>query len=157
MMRATNRVPSASSWRCRVALVRGSGWIVRLWQGERELALGLDATVLGQRFTVLCLSVLVGSCAIPVAWKVLSYNQKGSWRPYWQQLLASLQGQVPDDWQVLVLADRGLYAPWLYQQIVDMGWHPFLRINLAAKARREGEESFEWIATWLPPRGEQWS
>lgn len=132
-------------------------WIVRLWQGEHQLALGLDAMVLGQRFTVLCISVLVGSCAIPVAWKVLSYNQKGSWRPHWLQLLHSLEGQVPAGWQVLVLADRGLYAPWLYQQIVDMGWHPFLRINVAAKARREGEETFEWIASWVPARGEQWS
>lgn len=133
------------------------GWIVRLWPGEHRLALGLDATVLGHRFTVLCISVLVGSCAIPVAWKVLSYNQKGSWQPSWLQLLHSLEGQVPGDWQVLILADRGLYALWLYQQIVDMGWHPFLRINVAAKARREGEESFEWISKWLPPRGEQWS
>lgn len=63
---------------------------------------------------------------------------------------------MPTDWEVLVLADRGLYAPWLFQQLVAMGWHPFLRINLAAKAKRAGSESFEWIASWLPPLGEQW-
>ena len=46
-------------------------------QIREELALALDATTLGQRFTVLCVSVLVRGCAIPVAWKVLAYNQKG--------------------------------------------------------------------------------
>ncbi len=60
----------------------------------------------GQRFTVLCVSVLVRGCAIPVACKVLAYNQKGSW----QALLAHQDGVIPADWRVLVLADRGLYV-----------------------------------------------
>lgn len=89
-------------------------WVLAWWpESSRELALALDATTLGQRFTVLCVSVLVRGCAIPVAWKVLAYNQKGSWQPYWQALLRSLEGVIPADWTVLVLADRGLYAPWL--------------------------------------------
>jgi len=77
---------------------------------QRELALALDATTLGQRFTVLCVSVLVCGCAIAVAWKVLIYNQKGSWQPYWQTFLKQLDGVIAADWTVLVLADRGLYA-----------------------------------------------
>jgi len=52
--------------------------------------------------------VLVRGCAIPVAWKVLPYNQKGSWQPHWNGLLEALRGSIPADWEVLVLADRGL-------------------------------------------------
>jgi len=133
-------------------------WILAWWPEEQqELALALDATTLGQRFTVLCVSVLVRGCAIPVAWKVLPYNQKGSWQPYWQTLLAQLDGVIPAEWTVLVLADRGLYAPWLYRQIVAQGWHPFLRINLGAKVCLAGSERWEWISHWLPAVGEQWA
>jgi Transposase DDE domain len=133
-------------------------WVLAWWpEQQRELALALDATTLGQRFTVLCVSVLVRGCAIPVAWKVLAYNQKGSWQPYWQGLLAHLDGVIPADWTVLVLADRGLYAPWLYRQIVAQGWHPFLRINMGAKVCVQGSDRWEWIAHWLPASGQQWA
>ncbi len=132
-------------------------WVLAWWPNEsRELALALDATTLGQRFTVLCVSVLVRGCAIPVAWKVLPYNQKGAWQPYWQTLLTHLDGVIPADWMVLVLADRGLYAPWLYRQIVAQGWHAFLRINVGAKAKLASSDRWEWIAHWLPALGEQW-
>jgi len=133
-------------------------WVLAWWPDQsRELALALDATTLGQRFTVLCISVLVRGCAIPVAWKVVAYNQKGSWQPHWQALLRQLDGVIPATWTVLVLADRGLYAPWLYRQIVAQGWHPFLRINLGAKACVEGSDRWEWLTHWLPAVGEQWA
>ncbi|HWE62694.1 MAG TPA: hypothetical protein VHB98_13350 [Chloroflexota bacterium] len=41
----------------------------------------------------------------------------------------SLRQAVPPDWEVIVLADRGLYARGLFGRIVRLGWHPFLRIN----------------------------
>lgn len=133
-------------------------WVLMNWpEGEHRLALALDATTLGQRFTVLTISVLVRGCAIPVAWKVLMYNEKGAWRPHWEALLEALAGNVPAHWEVLVLADRGLYAPWLFEKIVAIGWHPFLRINLGCKAQRTGEQDFAWIQTWVPPVGQQWS
>src|SRR5947209_19946096 len=133
--------------------------LVLAWwpETQHELALGLDATRVGQRFTVLCVSVLVRGCAIPVAWKVLAYNQEGSWQAHWQALLAHLDGVIPADWTVLVLADRGLYAPWLYRQIVAQGWHAFLRINVGAKACLGGSDRWEWIADFLPAMGEQWA
>lgn len=133
-------------------------WVLAWWPAEsRELALALDATTLGQRFTVLCVSVLVRGCAVPVAWKVLVYNQPGSWQPYWQELLHRLDGVIPSEWMVLVLADRGLYAPWLYRQMVAQGWHPFLRINLGAKACLKGTDRWEWLSHWLPAVGAQWA
>ncbi|HEX6551877.1 MAG TPA: transposase [Ktedonobacteraceae bacterium] len=132
-------------------------WIVGSFAGEeRRLALALDASTLGDRWTVLSISVVLRGCAIPVVWKVIGAHAKGSWRPYWEELLERLKGSVPADWQVLVLADRGLYARWLYTAIVACGWHPFLRINLGAKARAQGEEAFDWISRWVGEPGAKW-
>jgi len=133
------------------------GWALRLWKSEKaQLALVLDATTLGNRWTILTLSVVIRGCAIPVAWKVLPAEQPGSWRPYWEALLLSVQGAVPAPWQVLVLADRGLYARWLWDSIRACGWHPFLRINVAVKARLVGEASFDWISRWVAEPGTSW-
>lgn len=133
------------------------GWIIGLWAGrDKRLALALDATTLSNRWTVLAMCVVIRGCAIPVAWKVIGAHAKGSWRPYWEELLMRLQGSIPEDWFVLVLADRGLYARWLFESIVGNGWHPFLRINLAVKARALGEGDFDWISRWVPVPGTQW-
>ena len=81
---------------------------------------------------------------------------EGSWRPHWEGLLKHLEGAVPDEWQVLVLADRGLYARWMWDAIRACGWHPFLRLNLGIKARAVGEETFEWVSRWVPRPGTSW-
>jgi hypothetical protein len=133
-------------------------WILSWWQASgRCLALGMDATTLSDRFTVLAISVLYRGCAIPVAWKIVRSHEKGSWEPYWKELFTVLQGSVPKDWMVLVLADRGLYAPWLFKHIVSVGWHPFLRINLGGKVRPVGDEKWVWLWTLVPQTGTAWS
>lgn len=132
-------------------------WIVRLWEkGNQQMVLVLDATTLGERWTILSISVVIRSCAIPVAWKVVGGHEKGSWRPHWEGLLQHLEGSIPADWQVLVLADRGLYARWLFQAIIDCGWHPFLRLNMEVKARAVGEETFDRISRWVPSPRTSW-
>ena len=83
-----------------------------------QLALALNATSLGERFVVLAISVLYRGCAIPVAWVVLSGNTQRAWRREWLRLLWLLGPAVPTGWTVIVLADRGLYARWLYRRIV---------------------------------------
>jgi hypothetical protein len=133
------------------------GWVLRLWQSDkRQLPLVLDATSLGNRWTILVVSVVIRGCAIPVAWKVLPAQQEGSWRPYWEGLLNTLGKAVPPEWEVLVLADRGLYARWLWDAIRAWGWHPFLRLNVGCKARLPGEETFDWISRWVPTPGTSW-
>ena len=132
-------------------------WVLQLWQSEQKhLALVMDATTLGERWTILAISVVLSGCAIPVAWKVLPGKGEGSWRPHWEGLLKHLEGAVPDEWQVLVLADRGLYARWMWDAIRACGWHPFLRLNLGIKARAVGEETFEWVSRWVPRPGTSW-
>jgi len=133
------------------------GWVIRLWKSEkRQLPLVMDATSLGNRWTILVISVVLRGCAIPVAGKVLPAQQAGSWRPYWEGLLGKIGKAVPPEWEVIVLADRGLYARWLWDAIVAQGWHPFLRINLGSKARLLGEETFEWLSRWVPTPGTSW-
>ncbi|MFV9506148.1 MAG: hypothetical protein AB4911_16475 [Oscillochloridaceae bacterium umkhey_bin13] len=65
---------------------------------------------MGQRFTVLSIHVVICGCAIPVAWKLVGATAKGAWRPHWEALFQDLTGSIPEDWTVIVLADRGLYA-----------------------------------------------
>ena len=130
--------------------------ILRDWHGEKTLALALDASTLGERFTVLNLSVLYRGCALPVAWVIIRAKQKGSWRPYWEELLAAVATVVPHDWKVIVTADQGLYADWLWTAVQDLGWHPLLRISLQMGFRAEGEANFAAIGKQVQRRGRGW-
>lgn len=133
-------------------------WIIDLLpENNQELALAMDATNIGQNFTVLSINVLYRRCAIPVAWKVVSGKSRGSWKPYWQQLYQSLHGIVPKNWKVIVSADRGLYADWLYQEIVSLGWHPFLRINHQGYYWQGDTSSWQPLATILTDKNQSWS
>src|SRR5207302_277109 len=102
-------------------------WVLRRWAGT-QLALAIEASSLGDRFVVLAVSVVYRGGAIPVAWSILPAGQKGAWRPEWLRLLRRLHRAVPRHYTVIVVADRGLSAPWLFRRIVRLGWHPFLRV-----------------------------
>jgi Transposase DDE domain len=131
--------------------------VLRGWEGKKELVLAMDASTLGERFTVLSISVMYRGCGIPIAWKIIQAGQKGEWRPYWEGLLATLEGGVPLDWKVVVMADRGLYACWLYQAIQRLGWHPMLRVNEELSFRTTAEESFSPMGMRVKRRGRGWS
>jgi hypothetical protein len=138
--------------RCFVPLLR---WILSRWQGK-HLALALDATTLGDRFAVLALSVVYRGCAIPVAWTILPAGEKRAWRREWLRMLRLLRPAVPPTWTVLVLADRGLYARWLFRRIVRLGWHPFLRIHRGGTFRPTGKARFVALSTFAPQPGTSW-
>ena len=133
-------------------------WVLSLWPAhEKRLALALDATTLGQRFTVLAICVLCRSCSIPVAWVVLPATEKNSWKLHWLSLLKQLHEVVPEDWTVIVCADRGLYAKWLYDAICDLKWHPFLRINRQGTYRPNNEDRFRPLSRLITRHGSSWS
>src|SRR2546427_2119547 len=131
------------------------GWIVSWWQGT-QLALALDATTLGACFVVLAISVVYRGCAIPVAWVILPAGAKHAWRREWLRLLRLLRPAIPRGWTVIVLADRGLYAPWLFRRITRLGWHPFLRINTGGSFRPAGATCWRPLMTFVPRPGTSW-
>jgi hypothetical protein len=61
-------------------------WILDGWQGK-PVALAMDATNVGQRFTVLAISLVYRGCAVPVAWKIVKAKEKHAWKPEWLALL----------------------------------------------------------------------
>jgi len=126
-------------------------WVLEGWSGT-TLALALDATTLGQRFVLLVISVVYRGCAVPILWKGLPAGLKHPWKPEWLALLKGLRGQVPPTWTAIALADRGLYAKWLFEGIQDLGWHPLLRVNAGGTFRPAG-----WVHRyWTPTVGCRW-
>jgi len=131
-------------------------WVLARWPGTR-LALALDATSLGDRLTILAVSVVYKGCAVPVAWKILPANRKHAWNPEWLALLALLAPAVPAGWQVIVLTDRGLYSRALFRAIVGHGWHPFMRVNVQGTFHPAGSDRRERLADLVPRAGASWA
>jgi hypothetical protein len=91
-----------------------------------------------------------------VAWRIVRATAKGAWEPEWKALFAHLQGSEPDDWTVIVTADRGVYATWLFQAITALGWHPFLRINRQSTDCPDGANTVRPLSQFIPTLGGRW-
>ena len=101
-------------------------WVLAWWSSDR-LALAIDPTLKGDQTSAIVISVLYRSCAIPVAWRIRHATQKGSWMDPTVELLRELAPAVPEAMTVIVLCDRGIASPKLWQQILAQGWHPGMR------------------------------
>ena len=137
---------------CLVPLGR---WVVALWRGT-PLALAREATALGGRFVVLTVRVVYRGCALPVAGTVLPATQPHAWRRAWRRRLRQGRPALPADWTVLVLADRGLWARWLFLRMVRLGWHPLLRLNQGATCRPAGQARWDWLRALGGRVGQRW-
>ena len=101
-------------------------WVLCWWRSG-GLALAIDPTLKGDQTTAIVISVVYRSCAIPVAWHIRHADQPGSWMDPTVELLQALAPAVPENMTVIVLCDRGIASPKLWQQIRDQGWHPGMR------------------------------
>ena len=152
------RGKSRADWKVSQSFSPLLKWILSMWSPTvRQLVLAIDATSLKKLFVVLSISVVYRGCAIPIAWAILPEGQKGSWKEPWLELFRCLRGSTPEDWLVLVAADRGLYARWLYEAIQECGWHPFLRINQGSLYRPKGTADFRRMSQLLPAPGSLWA
>jgi hypothetical protein len=120
-------------------------WILSYWSCPR-LVLALDPTTLGERLHVLCVSVVYRGLAIPVAWKILPGQRPEPWHPHWCALLDCVRQGLGTGWEVLVLTDRGLESPRLFERIVAHGWHPLMRVKQGSTFRPEGWHHFHWLS-----------
>jgi hypothetical protein len=103
-------------------------WVLSWWQGQ-HLALAVDATLHGEKVAALVVSALYRGCAIPVAWVILPANRKNPWIPGLVEVLHQLAAAVPQEIEVVVLTDRGLWSPRLWNTIRGQGWHPLMRLK----------------------------
>ena len=133
-------------------------WVLSLLpKNVKDIALALDATSIGDKFTVLSMNILLGGSGIPVAWCIVGATEPGSWKPPQQKLISQVQGVIPANFRVIVAADRGLYADWLYQLIESVGWHPFLRINHQGTYRLPSQQTWQPLAHLVRQGGQSWS
>ena len=130
-------------------------WVMDWWQGT-QVAIAMDATALSLNFTVLSISVVYRSCAIPVAWTITKGNAKGAWNKHWFRMLRLIRPSIPKHYTVIVLTDRGLYSPKLFRHIQSIGWHPFMRINAYGTFRPAGERCFLPIQSFAREPGQCW-
>ena len=127
-------------------------WLLSLWSCKR-LALALDVTNLGDRFHVLCVSVVYGGIGIAVAWKILVANEKEAWHPHWCDLLRRLKPVLGQGWTVVVLSDRGLESSRLFNEIVSLDWHPLMRVKGGGKFRPVGWHKWYYFKELAPRVG----
>jgi hypothetical protein len=130
-------------------------WLTAGW-ADRRLALALDPTSLGGRFTVLAASVVYRGGAVPVAWRVLAADQKGSWNAHWKALLGRLHAELGGGWEVLVLTDRGLESAELFRSVAALGWHPLMRAKAAGTFRPEGWAKRRPMGRFAGAVGRRW-
>ena len=127
-------------------------WVTAGWP-VRRVALAIDATALGDRLTVLAVSVVYRGCGVPVAWAVLRGNEPGAWMPHWKRLLGALRDRLGPPWQVLVLSDRGLESAELFRAIVGLGWHPLMRAKAGGCFRPSGWRRWYRLPRFAPRPG----
>jgi hypothetical protein len=131
-------------------------WILDDWP-TRQVVLALDPTNFGERFTVLNISVLYRGCAVPVIWTVVEGGQPEAWEPHWERMLRALAAHLPASWQVLVLADRGMYSPRLFRCLLSLHWHPFLRIRAQGFYRPLGSQKWLKLENLQPAAEQAWA
>jgi hypothetical protein len=127
------------------------GWILRDWVGTTQVVLALDVSYLGERLTILAISVVYRGCAIPVAWRILWGNTSGEWHPLWVELMGLLKAAIPPHYTVFALTDRGLYSKRLFQVLQQAGWHPLMRISTQGLCRRERAKTWKPLARLARP------
>jgi hypothetical protein len=74
----------------------------------------------------------------------------------WLRMLWRVRAAVPRRFFVIVLADRGLYARWLFRRLVRLGWHPVLRLNVGDTFRPAASARYQPLRSLVPQPGTQW-
>jgi len=131
-------------------------WLLREWSAKGQLVLAMDVTYLGDRLTILAISVVYRGSALPVAWRILPGNTQGEWHPLWVALVRCLQPAIPRGWQVFVLTDRGLYSKRLFEVLHQARWHPIMRIRAQGLWRRERAKTWRSLDRLARPGQGVW-
>ena len=107
-------------------------WALSLWKSN-DLALAIDPTTLSDKLCVIVASVVYRGCAIPVAWVAMP----GKWIDPTVEPLDRLSVAIPTSMRVIMMTDRGLRSPNLWEKINSLRWHPYMRQSINTTFRPE--------------------
>ena len=113
-------------------------WVLSLWRSDR-IALAIDPTAKSDKATSIVISVLYRGSAIPVAWTILPGNEPGEWIDPIVDMLEIISRAIPEHMTTLVMCDRGLRSPKIWDRIVKSGWHPYMRQAKNVHFRPDGD------------------
>lgn len=125
-----------------------------------ELVIAFDLTPLRGQYQLLCLGLLQGRRALPLAWQLQPLHTA------WEQplavvlaeLIAQVQADLPPDCTVTVLADRGLVGPGVVDACTNAGWHLVLRLKAGDSSRvRHPDGTEESLATVVARTSRRWT
>jgi hypothetical protein len=135
-----------------------SRWVVEAI-GSREVTLLVDETKLHERMGVMMVGVAWEGRCLPLAWRTYRANCAAAYPSEGQAgmiegLLRQVKAGLPEQMQVLVLADRGIgTSPDLCRRVAGLGWRYLFRVTCQSKiVTGEGDLT---IAQQVQP-GEIW-
>lgn len=98
------------------------------WTQER-LDLALDTTMLWERYCGIRIVLVYRGRGIPIAWSVLEHASSRVAYSVYSPLLETVVRRLPDDVEVLFLADRGFADVELFKHLHRLGWHYRIRVK----------------------------
>ena len=126
----------------------------------QELRVVFDLTPLRGQYHLLCLGLVQGRRALPLAWRLQPLHTP------WEQpladllaeLIAQVQADLPADCTVTMLADRGLVGPGVVDACTNVGWHLVLRLKAGDTSRvRHPDGSEEPLAALVARAPRRWT
>ena len=123
---------------------------------HQTLYLALDTTVLWNRFCHIRLSILYRGRAIPLVWKTIEHSSSAVGLETYQDLLATASRLLPEEADVVFLADRGFADTHLMRYLHDkLHWHYRIRIKANFYVYRPGQRRVK-VGRMTPARGQAW-
>ena len=117
-------------------------WVLSRLPNQR-IELMVDETKIRDKFGIMMVSVAFEKRCVHLACRCYKANSKEHYPPEGQVkmivgLLAEIKAALPDDREVLVLADRGIgTSPALCRAIETLGWHYLFRVVRTVKIKTE--------------------
>jgi hypothetical protein len=125
---------------------------------QPEVLVVFDLTPLRGQYHLLCLGLVHGRRALPLAWRLQPLHTP------WEQplaavlaeLIAQVHADLPSDRPVTLLADRGLVGPGVVDACTNAGWQVVLRLKAGDRSRVRhpdgAEEALAALVARVPRR-----
>lgn len=110
--------------------------------GGKTLYLGLDTTLLWNRFVIVRLALVYRGRVLPLGWVVRASGSATVAVACYQRMLAQVAAVILAQSQVILLADRGFFHVRLMPVARQLGWHfrirvkPNILVHRATKGQR---------------------